>query len=102
MRRLSLLRQQLSFQDSTRYWERNYARGGTSGEGSYGALGQAKAEFLNGFVRDQGVRSVVEFGCGDGNQLSLASYARYVCLDVSRTALDGPFRIGAKTWAVFS
>ena len=88
MRRLSLLRQQLSFQDSTRYWERNYARGGTSGEGSYGALGQAKADFLNGFVRHQGVRSVVEFGCGDGNQLSLASYPRYVGLDVSRTALD--------------
>ena len=57
MRRLSLLRQQLSFQDSTRYWERNYARGGTSGEGSYGALGQAKADFLNGFVRHHGVRS---------------------------------------------
>ena len=30
---------------------------------------------------------MVEFGCGDGNQLSLAQYPRYVGLDVSRTAI---------------
>jgi hypothetical protein len=30
---------------------------------------------------------VIEFGCGDGNQLSLASYPRYVGFDVSRTAV---------------
>jgi SAM-dependent methyltransferase len=88
MRRISLLRQQLTFQDSARFWERNYARGGTSGEGSYGVLAQGKADFLNRFVRDHSVRSVVEFGCGDGNQISLASYPRYVGLDVSRTALE--------------
>ena len=29
----------------------------------------------------------MEFGCGDGNQLSLADYPRYVGLDVSRTAI---------------
>ena len=33
------------------------------------------------------MHSVVEFGCGDGNQLSLADYPRYVGLDVSRTAI---------------
>jgi SAM-dependent methyltransferase len=88
VRRLSLLRQKLIFRGSARYWERNYARGGTSGDGSYGALGEAKANFINSFVRDHAVQSVIEFGCGDGNQLSLASYPRYVGLDVSRTALD--------------
>jgi hypothetical protein len=87
-RRLSLLRQRVSFTDSARYWERNYARGGTSGGGSYGALADAKAEFLNAFVRERGVSSVTEFGCGDGNQLSLADYPRYVGLDVSPTAID--------------
>ena len=86
-RRLSLLRQQLSFTGSASYWERNYTQGGTSGDGSYGALAAAKAEFLNTFVRDHCLRSVTEFGCGDGHQLSLADYPRYVGLDVSRTAI---------------
>ena len=35
-----------------------------------------------------GVQSVIEFGCGDGNQLKLARYPRYLGLDVSRTAVD--------------
>lgn len=87
VRRASLLRQRLHFRGSTAFWEQNYARGYTSGIGSYGAAAERKAEFLNSFVREHGVRSVVEFGCGDGNQLSLASYPRYVGLDVSRTAI---------------
>ena len=87
VRRLSLLRQRLSFGGSAPFWDRNYARGGTSGAGSYGTLGTAKAEFLNAFVREHGVRSVTEFGCGDGHQLSLADYPRYIGLDVSRAAI---------------
>ncbi len=87
VRQLSLLRQRLIFGGSAPYWERNYARGGTSGVGSYGTLGIAKAEFLNAFVRQHGVRSVTEFGCGDGHQLSLAAYPRYIGLDVSREAI---------------
>jgi len=87
MRRVSLLRQQLKFRDSAHFWEENYAHGETSGPGSYGAWAQAKADFLNTLVRDHDVRSVIEFGCGDGNQLSLAQYPRYTGLDVSRTAI---------------
>ena len=87
VRRLSRLRQRLGFIGSAGYWERNYAKGGTSGGGSYGALAHAKAEFLNGFVREHDLRSVTEFGCGDGHQLSLADYPHYVGLDVSRTAI---------------
>lgn len=68
--------------------ERNYARGGTSGAGSYDALAQGKAVFLNEFVRTRGIGSVIEFGCGDGNQLSLADYSSYIGLDVSRTAIE--------------
>lgn len=87
VRRISLLRQQLAFRGSARFWEQNYARGDTSGAGSYGLAARSKADFLNAFVSQHAVRSVVEFGCGDGNQLSLAEYPRYVGLDVSRTAL---------------
>jgi SAM-dependent methyltransferase len=88
VRQLSLLRQRIDFTGSAAWWERRYARGGTSGPGSYGALARGKAEFLNEFVRSKGVQSVIEFGCGDGNQLSLAQYPSYVGLDVSRTAIE--------------
>jgi SAM-dependent methyltransferase len=87
VRQISLLRQRLAYGDSARFWERNYARGATSGSGSYGALAEGKSRFLNALVREQAVRSVIEFGCGDGNQLSLADYPRYTGLDVSRSAI---------------
>ena len=86
-RKFSILRQRLIFGSSASYWERNYASGETSGPGSYGALGEGKAAFLNAFVRERNVRSVIEFGCGDGHQLSLAEYPRYIGLDVSRSAI---------------
>lgn len=88
VRRLSLLRQRAAFGGSARYWERNYARGGTSGAGSYDALAQGKAVFFNEFVRTREIGSVIEFGCGDGNQLSLADYPSYIGLDVSRSAVE--------------
>lgn len=78
----------LAFRDVGAYWERRYAAGGTSGAGSYGELATYKAEFLNGFVRKQNVQTVIELGCGDGNQLSLADYPRYLGLDISKTAID--------------
>lgn len=87
-RPLSLLRQRIHFNGSAMFWEKRYVSGGTSGPGSYGALAQGKAKFLNVFVAEHGVRSVIEFGCGDGNQLSLVKYPRYVGLDVSRAAVQ--------------
>jgi len=43
---------------------------------------------LNKFVADNHVSSVIEFGSGDGAQLSLALYPTYTGVDVSRTALE--------------
>lgn len=75
------------FPGSGAYWEERYAEGGNSGVGSYGFLAEFKAEILNAFVAAHGVRTVIEFGCGDGNQLRLARYPVYVGYDVSRTAI---------------
>lgn len=75
------------FTGSREYWEERYARGGHSGRGSLGDLAAFKAKFLNDFVREQEVATVIEFGCGDGNQLSLSKYPRYIGLDVAKTAL---------------
>jgi SAM-dependent methyltransferase len=71
-----------------RYWEERYRRGGDSGSGSYGRLARFKAEVLNDFMRTRNVGCVVEFGCGDGSQLELAQYPRYVGVDVSEVALQ--------------
>lgn len=68
---------------SARYWQERYAGGGTSGPGSYGRLAEFKAQVINSFVADNAIESVVEFGCGDGNQLSLYEMPRYVGIDVS-------------------
>jgi hypothetical protein len=75
------------FMSSPQYWERRYRKGGTSGAGSYGRLAHFKAEVLNEFVSRNAVQSVIEFGCGDGAQLSLASYPRYVGVDVAPAAI---------------
>jgi SAM-dependent methyltransferase len=77
----------MAYTNSASFWEDNYAQGLTSGNGSYGELAEGKREFLNELVRARAVRSVIEFGCGDGNQLSLAEYPGYIGLDVSRSAI---------------
>jgi hypothetical protein len=75
------------FEQSGSYWEERYRLGGNSGSGSYGRLAAFKAEVLNTFVEREGVASLIEFGCGDGNQLSLAHYPDYTGLDVAREAV---------------
>ncbi|MDR0569556.1 MAG: class I SAM-dependent methyltransferase [Spirochaetaceae bacterium] len=82
-----LVMKQRNFPGSKAYWERRYAEGGNSGAGSYNRLAAFKAEMLNAFVRDNNIQTVMEFGCGDGNQLSLARYPRYTGFDVSETAV---------------
>jgi len=69
------------------YWEGRYRSGGDSGSGSFGRLSQFKAEVLNELVSTRGIRSVVEFGCGDGHQLELARYPSYVGVDISESAV---------------
>jgi hypothetical protein len=72
---------------STDYWEKRYAAGGTSGEGSYGELAEFKAQVLNPFVKEKQIESVVEFGCGDGNQIEYFDFKSYIGLDVSQSSL---------------
>ena len=76
------------FHDSETYWKNRYEGGGTSGNGSYNQLAEFKADILNSFVCEAGIASVMEFGCGDGNQLSLAQYPKYIGFDVSQKAIS--------------
>ena len=78
----------MRFSGSAHYWDARYASGGTSGSGWYNRLAVFKAEVLNDFVVAQDVRSVIEWGCGDGNQLLLARYPEYLGIDVSPVAIE--------------
>ena len=78
----------LWFRDSPSYWEQRYASGGNSGAGSYGVLATFKGEFLQRFIEDNSIGSVIDFGCGDGNQIGFIKNTNYLGLDVSATAID--------------
>ena len=77
----------LRYPGSSSYWERRYARGGDSGAGSSVVLAAYKASVLNDFVQTHSIRSVVELGCGDGQQLLLAEYPAYTGLDIAASAV---------------
>jgi 2-polyprenyl-3-methyl-5-hydroxy-6-metoxy-1,4-benzoquinol methylase len=74
--------------DYKKYWQDLYVRGGNSGEGSYGENAKYKAGVINALVAENRLTSVLEFGCGDGNQLSHYVLPRYVGLDVSERAVE--------------
>lgn len=84
----ALLHPQRPFPGSAAYWEQRYKDGGNSGAGSYNRLAHFKAAMINDFVSTNNVEDVIEYGCGDGNQLTLANYKRYTGFDVSDAALN--------------
>lgn len=75
------------FPGSEPYWEDHYKSGGDSGSGSYNRLAEFKANIINDFITEKRIASAIEFGCGDGNNLSLINYPKYIGLDVSPTAI---------------
>lgn len=75
------------FPGSAEYWRQRYLAGGNSGPGSFGKFAEFKAQVLNSFVEKQQIQSVIEFGCGDGNQLRIALYPKYLGFDVSADAV---------------
>ena len=87
-RKLSNCNFESKYPNAANYWEKRYQRNGTSGNGSYGVLANHKATILNQFVIENDIKRVIEFGCGDGNQLKLFLFPEYVGLDVSSTAIE--------------
>jgi hypothetical protein len=62
--------------------------GGPSGAGLYDVLAQGKAVFVKRARPNPRDRSVIKFGYGDRNQLSLAYHTSYIGLDVSHAAIE--------------
>jgi hypothetical protein len=79
----SIFNRPKTFSNSTDYWIDRYKSGNSSGAGSYSILADFKAEILNEFVLENNIKSVIEFGCGDGNQLKLAKYPLYIGFEIS-------------------
>ena len=71
--------------NSKKYWNDRYVKGHNSGLGSYGELAQFKADVINDFVEKNQIKSIVDYGVGDGNQLKLFNTENliYTGIDVS-------------------
>lgn len=76
------------YKDSASYWEKRYGANRNSGSGSYGALATYKADIINRFIAENKIENVIEFGCGDGNQLKQFVLPFYTGLDVSATIIE--------------
>ncbi len=73
--------------DYRSYWDERYMRGEGSGLGSRGLLAEFKAEVINRFISEHDIDTVVEYGCGDGNNLRYMNCPAYVGVDVSPKAV---------------
>lgn len=77
----------IEFTDSENYWENRYKKGKDSGVGSFGELAKFKADSINSFIKLHNINNIIEYGCGDGNQLKLLKIKNYVGFDISDTAV---------------
>lgn len=71
--------------DSKKYWNNRYVKGQNSGAGSYNNLAQFKGDVINNFIEKNEIKSIIDYGVGDGNQLKLFNTENliYTGIDVS-------------------
>jgi len=85
-----IFRQRLTkrFINSKQYWENRYFFGGNSGRGSYKEEALIKADFVNNSISKYNINSIVDIGCGDGNNLMLFDQVDYIGIDPSETIIN--------------
>lgn len=76
------------FFKSKYYWETRYKTGGNSGSGSYNEIAKYKANIINEFISKNEIRTIIDLGCGDGNQIRYLNVSNYFGFDVSKTAIE--------------
>jgi SAM-dependent methyltransferase len=76
--------------DSNKYWEDRYKNNETSGDGSYGKLAIFKGNIIYNFIKEYDVKSILDLGCGDGNQLKYynTTNINYIGVDPSSTIIN--------------
>ena len=72
---------------SKEYWEDRYKSGSNSGAGSYNEKAEYKAKILNDIIDNYNISNIIEFGCGDGNNLGYYNIEKYTGFDISATAI---------------
>ena len=71
------------------FWENRYKAGGNSGAGSYGEYAEHKAKVINDYIIKYNIKTISDFGCGDGNQISLLKgYEAYNGFDISEYIIN--------------
>jgi hypothetical protein len=66
------------------YWDNRYKGDGNSGAGSYGKSAKYKADIVNKCISKYHIKTIADFGCGDGNQISYFSgFINYCGYDIS-------------------
>lgn len=70
-----------------RYWDKRYSSGGNSGAGSYGEIFEYKNSFLLNFIKENEIKSIIDFGCGDGNQIKKFENIKYLGFDVAKASI---------------
>ncbi|WP_155830014.1 hypothetical protein [Glycomyces tenuis] len=72
------------------YWDLRYGSGGNSGEGSRGEEAAYKARYVGDLIKERGVVSLIDWGCGDGGVLEKIDMhgASYLGVDVSEVIVE--------------
>lgn len=92
------------------FWKNRYLIGGNSGLGSRNDLLYFKTNFLNNFIKEKNIKSVLDFGCGDlyvANLLEVDNYTGIDIFDFNREShlnlvtCEFDKYVGAKVDAVF-
>lgn len=78
---------------TSQIWNNRYATGGNSGYGSYRKdLYEYKLNFIKKLIINQNIKSIFDYGCGDGNQLSEIVVGRdvesYIGIDISSYIIE--------------
>lgn len=75
--------------DPQAYWDERYRAGSTSGAGSEGDCARLKASVVNWIIAHHRVKSVIDWGCGDGEVLKLITReVNYTGIDASPTIIQ--------------
>ncbi|GAH64399.1 unnamed protein product, partial [marine sediment metagenome] len=71
-----------------KWWDSWYGRGGSSGSGSEGELLEYKVNYLNELFKKYCLKTVLDFGCGDGVVASRLNCQIYLGIDISSKVIE--------------
>ena len=74
--------------DTKNIWESRYNNGGNSGNGTYNELYIFKRDIINDIINKYNIKNIIDFGCGDGNQIKEFNINKYVGIDIALSAIN--------------